>query len=103
MTLKLGLVDILQTCKSIRLVRLIGNTEGTVGIFVPALLVCKCLLIPLSQGKNLFASRLSRSSLVRRKSRKTSWTRVKLVLIRDETCTKMGHSQANHLITYFSE
>ena len=37
----------LQTRKSIRLVRLIGNTEGTVGIFVTALLVCKFLLFSL--------------------------------------------------------
>ena len=48
----------LQTRKSIWLVGLIGNTEGTVGIFVTALLVVKFWLY-LYQTKNLLAKHCS--------------------------------------------
>ena len=51
---RIGWVFFLQTRKLIRLVHFIGNTEGTVEIFVTALLVCTFLLITLPE-KNLFA------------------------------------------------
>ena len=57
LTLGLGLVDILQTSKSIWLVRLIFNTEGMVGISVTALL--KVNFAYLYQRKNLFAKYFS--------------------------------------------
>ena len=62
LTLELGLAVFLQTRKLIWLVRFIGNTEGTVEIFVTALLVCTYLLIALPEKE--FVSKYCSSQFI---------------------------------------